>query len=395
MREVWSKARDGSCPRAAPGRRRMLVLSARPLASQRSAANSLECIRVKANSPALTKTAVAGAVRNLSRVRTLTGVQILGIGSYVPSRVVTNEELERTHGLDPKWILQRTGIRERRYAAPDEATSDLCFRAARRAIDAAHVDPADIDFLLVATFTPDMSTPSTACLVQDRLGLVCGACDVQAACSGFVYALALGMSMVVAGQSRLCLVVGGDCNSRIINPKDQKTYPLFGDGAGAVVLAPGGPDQGLLAYRLGSDGSGGNLLMRPACGSRQVPTPEALERGDHYLKMDGRAVFRWAVNTICDSTEEVLAYCGLTPDEIDLVIPHQANTRIINAAMDVLGFPRSKVFQNLDRYGNTSSGSIPIAMDEARAEGYLNRGDRVLITGFGAGLTWGTGVLVI
>ncbi len=334
------------------------------------------------------------AVRQ-SRVRTLTGVQILGIGSYVPERVVTNEDLQKEYGLDPQWIVQRTGIHERRYAAPEQATSDLASEAAKRAIEAAHVDPADIDFLMVATFTPDMSTPSTACLVQDRLGLDCGACDVQAACSGFVYALALGMSMVVAGQSQLCLVIGADCNSRVVDPRDPKTFPLFGDGAGAVLLAPGGPDQGFLAYRLGSDGGGGDLLKRPACGSRKVPTPEDLEKGDHYLKMDGRAVFRWAINIICDSTEEVLTYCGLSTSEIDLVIPHQANTRIINAATDVLGFPREKVFQNLSRYGNTSSGSIPIAMDEARRMGYLNRGDRVLLTGFGAGLTWGTGVLVI
>jgi 3-oxoacyl-[acyl-carrier-protein] synthase-3 len=333
--------------------------------------------------------------RKSSRVRTLTGVQIIGMGSYVPARVVTNEELQRTHGLDPAWIVQRTGIRERRYAAPHQATSDLCIEAAIRAIESSHVDPAEIDFLIVATFTPDMSTPASACIVQDRLGLNCGAMDLQAACSGFVYALVMGMAMVASGQSQLCLVIGGDCNSRVIDPNDPKTFPLFGDGAGAVLLAPGAMDQGFLAYRLGSDGSGGHLLFRPACGSRQVASIEALQRGDHYLKMDGRAVFRWAINIITDSAEEVLRYTGLTPADISLVIPHQANTRIINAAMDVVGFPREKVFQNLDRYGNTSSASIPIAMDEARAMGYLNRGDKVLITGFGAGLTWGTGILTI
>jgi 3-oxoacyl-[acyl-carrier-protein] synthase-3 len=217
--------------------------------------------------------------------------------------------------------------------------------------------------------------------------------DVQAACSGFMYALVTGMSMVGAGQSQLCLVIGGDCNSRIINPKDLKTYPLFGDGAGAVLLAPGAPDQGLLAYRLGADGSGGPLLQRQAGGSRIPPTPEAIEKGLHYLEMDGRAVFKWAVNILTDSVEEVLARAGLTASDLDLVIPHQANIRIINAATDVLGFPRDKVFNNLERYGNTSGGSVPIAMDEARSAGHLNRKDKVLLSGFGAGLTWGTAIL--
>jgi 3-oxoacyl-[acyl-carrier-protein] synthase-3 len=322
-------------------------------------------------------------------------VQIIGTGSYVPERVVTNEELQARLGFDPAWIVQRTGIRERRFAADDQATSDLCVEAAQRCIDSAHIDPRDIDMLVVGTFTPDTSFPSTACMVQDRLKLDCGAMDVQAACSGFVYALVTGMTFVGSGQSQLCLVIGGDCNTRIINPKDSKTYPLFGDGAGAVLLAPGAPDQGLLAYRLGADGSGGPLLQRPACGSRMLPTVEALERGDHYLQMDGRAVFKWAVTIVTDSTEEVLARAGLTASQLDLVIPHQANIRIINAATDVLGFPRDKVFNNLERYGNTSAGSIPIAMDEARSAGHLNRGDKILMSGFGAGLTWGTAVLVM
>ena len=332
-------------------------------------------------------------IRLLDRTRSLCGVQVIGTGSYVPERVVTNEELYATYGMDPSWILQRTGIRERRMAAPDQATSDLCVEAAQRSIDSAHVDTRDIDMLVVGTFTPDMSFPSTACLMQDRLGLDCGAFDVQAACSGFIYALVTGMAYVGSGQSQLCLVVGGDCNTRIINPKDAKTYPLFGDGAGAVLLVPGAPDQGLLAYRLGSDGSGAGLLHRPACGSRMVATPEAIEKGLHYLHMDGRAVFKWAVNILTDSTAEVLERAGLTVEQIDLVVPHQANIRIINAATDVLGFAREKVFNNLERYGNTSAGSIPIALDEARSAGYLNRGDKILISGFGAGLTWGTAVL--
>jgi 3-oxoacyl-[acyl-carrier-protein] synthase-3 len=333
--------------------------------------------------------------RLFDRTRCLLGVQIIGTGSYVPDRVVTNEELQASLGFDPAWIVQRTGIRERRFAAPDQATSDMCTEAAQRAIDSAHIDVRDIDFLLIGTFTPDQTFPSTACMVQDRLRLDCGAIDVQAACAGFMYALVVGMSMVGSGQSQLCLVVGGDCNSRIINPQDSKTYPLFGDGAGAVLLAPGAPDQGLLAYRLGADGSGGPLLQRRACGSRLAPSAEAIEKGYHFLEMDGRAVFKWAVNILTDSSEEVLERAGLTVKELDLVIPHQANIRIINAATDVLGISRDMVFNNLDRYGNTSAGSIPIAMDEARSAGYLNRNDKVLLSGFGAGLTWGTAVLSV
>jgi 3-oxoacyl-[acyl-carrier-protein] synthase-3 len=333
--------------------------------------------------------------RLFDRTRSLLGVQIIGTGSYVPERVVTNEELHQKYGFDPAWIIQRTGIRERRFAAPEQATSDLCVEAAQRCIDSAHVDTRDIDLILVGTFTPDHTFPSTACIVQDRLKLDCGACDVQAACSGFMYALVTGMSFVGCGQSQMCLVLGGDCNTRIINPKDSKTFPLFGDGAGAVLLTPGAPDQGLLAYRLGADGSGGSLLQRPACGSRMAPTAEAIEQGMHYLQMNGPAVFKWAVNILTDSANEVLERAGLTASQLDLVIPHQANVRIINAATDVLGLPRSKVFNNLDRYGNTSAGSVPIAMDEARTAGHLNRGDKVLLSGFGAGLTWGTGILCV
>jgi len=333
--------------------------------------------------------------RLFDRTRSLLGVQIIGTGSYVPDRIITNEELQKTLGFDPAWIVQRTGIRERRFAAPDQATSDMCVEAAQRAIDSAHIDVRDIDFLVIGTFTPDQSFPSTASMVQDRLKLDCGALDVQAACAGFMYALVVGMSMVGSGQSQLCLVVGGDCNSRIINPQDSKTYPLFGDGAGAVLLAPGAPDQGLLAYRLGADGSGGPLLQRRACGSRLAPSAHAIEKGYHFLEMDGRAVFKWAVNILTDSSEEVLERARITVKDLDLVIPHQANIRIINAATDVLGIPRDMVFNNLDRYGNTSAGSIPIAMDEARSAGYLNRNDKVLLSGFGAGLTWGTAVLSV
>ncbi len=234
-------------------------------------------------------------------------MQILGTGSYVPDNVVSNLDLRDSHGFDPEWIVNRTGIHERRFALPHQATSDLCTHAAARCLKDAGCDPAEVDLLVVGTFTPDMCFPSTGNLVQDRLHLNCPAFDVQAACAGFVFALATAAQFVAAGTSQRALVIGGDCNSRVINPGDQKSFPLFGDGAGAVLLAPGEPDQGLVAYQLGSDGSGGDLLSRPACGSRIPPTAEVLDQGLHYLTMDGRAVFKWAVRILTDSTVAVMA----------------------------------------------------------------------------------------
>jgi len=325
--------------------------------------------------------------------RSLMGVRIVGTGSYVPDAVVTNEHLHQRLGFDSEWIVKRTGIRERRHVLPHQATSDLCYEAAVRCIDTAGVDPKDIDLLLLATFSPDMSFPSTACLVQDRLRLNCPAVDMQAACAGFMYALITGAAYVVSGASDMALIIGGDANSRIVNPDDLKTYPLFGDGAGAVLLTRGEPDQGIISFSLGADGSGGDLLCRPACGSRLPPTTELLSKGMQYMHMDGRAVFRWAVAILCDTIQDVLKASNLSPQEIDLYIPHQANIRIINAAIDVLHIPRSRVFNNLDRYGNTSGGSVPLALDEAVQEGHIKRGTKLVLSGFGAGLTWGTAVL--
>ncbi len=318
------------------------------------------------------------------------GVQILGSGRYLPELVVTNHDLQESHGFDPEWIVNRTGIHERRFAPPHQATSDLCSIAATRCLEAAGCDPAEVDLLVVGTFTPDMCFPSTACLVQDRLKLNCPSFDLQAACAGFVYALVTAAQFVAAGTSRRALVIGGDCNSRVINPGDQKSFPLFGDGAGAVLLGPGSPEQGMLAYQLGSDGSGGDLLSRPACGSRIPPTPEALAGGLHYLTMDGRAVFKWAVRILADSSTTVMAKAKVGVKDIRWFIPHQANIRIIHSASDVLGFPREVVYKNLERYGNTSGGSIPIALDELIEDGQVERGDLILTSGFGAGLNWGT-----
>ncbi|MBL8794706.1 MAG: ketoacyl-ACP synthase III [Planctomycetia bacterium] len=321
------------------------------------------------------------------------GLRVVGTGSYVPDAVVSNEHLHKRLGFDSDWIVKRTGILERRHALPHQATSDLCCEAAKKCIAQAKVDPKDIDLLLLATFTPDMAFPATACLVQDRLGLRCPAVDMQAACAGFMYAFITGAAYVLSGASDLALIIAGDCNSRILNPDDLKTYPLFGDGAGAVLLTRGRPDQGILSYSMGSDGSGGDLLCRPACGSRLPPTAELLDRGMHYMQMDGRAVFRWAVAILCDTIQDVLNASGLKPEDIDLYIPHQANIRIINAAIDVLHIPRSRVYNNLERYGNTSAGSVPLALDEAIAEGRVKPGQRIVLSGFGAGLNWGTAVV--
>jgi 3-oxoacyl-[acyl-carrier-protein] synthase-3 len=322
--------------------------------------------------------------------RTLLGVRMLGSGSYLPELVVSNHDLRETHGFDPDWIVNRTGIHERRFAMPHQATSDLCVHAASRCLKACGREISDVDLLVVATFTPDMAFPSTANLIQDRLKLNCPAFDVQAACAGFVFALVIAAQFVATGNSECALVIGGDCNSRVINPSDQKSFPLFGDGAGAVLLAPGEKDQGLVAYQLGSDGSGGDLLSRPACGSRIPPSPTVLEKGLHFLTMDGRAVFKWAVRILADSCQLVLDHAGSDVADVRWFIPHQANVRIIHAASDVLGFHRDAVYKNLERYGNTSAGSIPIALDELYRERAIERGDLLLTSGFGAGLNWGT-----
>src|SRR5437868_6646179 len=327
------------------------------------------------------------------KCRRLTGVKVLATGSYVPDAVVTNEHLRERFGFDSDWIVKRTGILERRHALPHQATSDLCHEAALRCIDRAGVRAQDIDLVVLATFTPDMSFPSTACLLQDRLRLTAAAIEIQAACAGFMYALITGAAYVASGASSLALVVGGDCNSRILNPDDIKTYPLFGDGAGAVLLTRGRPDQGLLSFSLGADGGGGDLLSRPACGSRMPPTADLLSKGLHYMHMDGRAVFRWAVAILCDTNQDVLKASNLDPRAVDLYIAHQANIRIINAAIDVLHIPRNRVYNNLDRYGNTSAGSVPLALDEAVAEGRVKPGNLVVLSGFGAGLAWGTAVM--
>lgn len=327
------------------------------------------------------------------------GVRVTGTGKYVPEVVVTNADLYdrlnfAARGYNTEWIVQRTGIRERRHARPEQATSDLCVAAALDCFKKSGYGPKDIDLLVLGTFTPDMSFPSTACIVQDKLGLVGPAVEVEAACAGFMYALITAAAYVAAGASDRALVIGGDANSRILNPGDPKIYPLFGDGAGAVVLERGSPEQGILAYSMGSDGSGGMMLCRPAGGSRTPTTPELLAEGKQYMHMDGQGVYRWAVEILRDTVEDVIAHAKLTASDLGLVIPHQANIRIIEQALHKwLRIPHEKVFNNMDRYGNTSAGSIPLALDEAIAAGRLKRGQAALLSGFGAGLAWGTALM--
>lgn len=326
------------------------------------------------------------------RTRSLLGVQIVATGSYVPETIVTNADLQDRYGCDSSWIEQRTGILSRRYAAPEQATSDLCIEAARRACRAGNIDPRQIDLVVVGTFTPDFQCPTTANLVQDALGIDAPAFDVHAACSGFMYALTTAAQYVATNNSKLALVIGGDCNSRIVNPADQKVAPLFGDGAGAVLLAKGDAHQGLVCYQMGSDGSGGAMLDRRSGGSKYPLSHAALDAGEQFLQMDGRNVFKWAVRAVTETIELVLRKSGLGVNDVSLYVLHQANIRIINYALEQLGIDSRKVFNNLQQYGNTSGASIPLALDEAYQRGLIHRGDTVLMSGFGAGLTWGTGL---
>ncbi len=326
------------------------------------------------------------------RTSSLLGVQIAGTGSFLPEQVVTNEKLNEQYGCDANWIVQRTGILERRHAPPEMATSDMCVGAARNAIRASGIDPQQIDLLVCGTFTPDYHCPSTACLIQDQLGLDCPAFDTVAACAGFMYSMVTAAQYVATGNAKCALAIGADLNSRIVDPRDQRTFPLFGDGAGAVVITRGNAHQGLICYQLGSDGSGGPLLDRKAGGTRQPLSIDALVAGDHYMRMDGRSVFKWAVRMLADTIELVLEKSGKTVDDVSLFLLHQANIRIISAAAEQLGIPEEKLFNNLQKYGNTSAASIPIVLDEAVRAGRLQRGDLALMCGFGAGLTWGTGL---
>lgn len=331
-----------------------------------------------------------------SRYGRAVGFRLAGIGAAVPPRVVTNADLARL-GCDPEWIVARSGIRERRHVDEGVATSDLAAAAGEAAIASSGRPRGDVDLLVLGTFTPDMCIPSTACLVQEKLGLDAPAMDVTAACAGFAYALITAAQFVAAGTSRLPLVIGADANSRLVDPEDIKTWPLFGDGAGGVLLEPCEPDasgreHGLLAFGFGADGRGAGLLACPMSGSRQPPSAEGLARRDQYMKMDGRAVFKWAIRLAEESIRQVIGRAGVPLEQVDLFVLHQANARIVEGVRDSLELPAEKVFVNLDRYGNTSSGSIPLALEEAWRIGRVGPGSTVVICGFGGGLAWGTAV---
>jgi 3-oxoacyl-[acyl-carrier-protein] synthase-3 len=320
-------------------------------------------------------------------------VSITGIGSHAPARVMKNDELAKIVDTSDEWIVERTGIRERRVAAPEEALSDLSLPAAIAALAQAELDPSAVDLLVVATVTPDMAFPSTGAILADRLGAKdAAAYDLSAGCTGFVYALAQAHGMVASGLADHALVVGGDVLSRIVDWEDRSTCVLFGDGTGAVVIERV-RDGGFLGFELGADGSGGNELYIPAGGSRAPATAETVAGRQHYAKMNGREVFKFATRVLVDSAEKLLDECGVPVDEVDVYVPHQANVRIIDHARKKLGIPEERTVVNVDRYGNTSSGSIPLALGDAESDGRLVPGELVLMTGMGAGLTWGSALI--
>ena len=316
-------------------------------------------------------------------------ISITGLGAYVPERVLTNDELATIVDTSDEWIMSRTGIRERRIAAPEEALTDLALPAARAALAQAGADAKEIDLLVCATVTPDMMFPTSSALLADELGAPdAAAYDLLAGCTGFMYALAQAYGMMAAGLAERALVVGGDVLSRILDWTDRSTLVLFGDGAGAVVLERV-PEPGFLGFELGADGGGGIHLSLPGSGSRRIEDSSA----NGFVHMNGREVFKFATRVLVSSAQAVLERCGVSVDEVDVYVPHQANVRIMDHAAEKLGIPKDRMVVNVDRYGNTSSGSIPLALADAQRDGRLKKGDLVLMTGMGAGLTWGSGLM--
>src|SRR5512133_1327391 len=320
---------------------------------------------------------------------------IVGTGSYAPERVVTNAELEKMVETSDQWILDRTGIRERRVAAPEQASSDLAFEAARRALDSAKLDPKDVEAIIVGTITPDYPFPSCAAVLQGRLGNTKAfAFDVSAACAGSLYALATGDRFVASGAVKNALVVGADTLSRITDWTDRNTCILFGDGAGAMVLTPtDDPKRGILTTRLHTDGSLVPILYQPGGGSRDPISQKVVDAKSHYVTMNGREVFKVAVRALEESCREVLAAEKLTPGDVTYVLAHQANKRILDATLHRLDIPESKCWMNLEKYGNTSAASLPMTLDEANRAGWLKPGDVVLMMAIGGGMAWGASVV--
>lgn len=320
-------------------------------------------------------------------------VSITGLGASVPERVLTNDELAKMVDTSDEWIVKRTGIRERRVAGPEEALSDISLPAARTALERAGVSAESLDLIVVATVTPDMLFPATAAILADELGATdAAAYDLSAGCTGFMYAVAQASAMLAAGLGRRALVVGGDLLSKIVDWSDRSTCIVFGDGAGAVVLERSA-NGGFIGFELGADGAGGLDLYLPAGGSREPTSEDTVARGAHYVRMNGREVFKFATRVLVSSGRKLLDECGVAVEDVDVYVPHQANVRIIEHATEKLGILPERVVINVDRYGNTSSGSIPLALAEAVGEGRVKRGDLVLMTGMGAGLTWGSALM--
>jgi 3-oxoacyl-[acyl-carrier-protein] synthase-3 len=322
-------------------------------------------------------------------------VKIAALSTYVPPKLLTNADLEKMVETSNEWILQRTGIRERHVVDDGMATSDLAREASLGAIARAGLTPKDIGFIVVGTTTPDMMFPSTACLLQHKIGASnAWGFDLGAACSGFTFALATGMQMVATGSSEYALVVGADVMSSIIDYTDRTTCVLFGDGAGAVVLAPANDDEpGIIAFEHEVDGSGGPALCMPAGGSLRPASKETVEQRLHYVKQDGATVFKFAVRKTEEISRRVLEKANITPEDVKLFVSHQANSRIITAAADRLGFPPEKVVINLERFGNTTAATIPLALNDAVNDGRLKKGDLVLLASVGAGFTVGSVLL--
>jgi 3-oxoacyl-[acyl-carrier-protein] synthase-3 len=319
---------------------------------------------------------------------------ITGTGSYVPEKVLSNADLEKMVDTSDEWITSRTGIKERRLAAPGEFTSDLASKAALRAMEMAGVTAAQLDLIIVASITPDMPFPNTACLVQQKIGARrIPSFDIEAACSGFLYALEVGQSFITARTFETVLVIGAEKLSSITNWNDRNTCVLFGDGAGAAILQNRPLSHGLLTTALGADGSKCELLSMPGGGSRNPATAETIQNGLHYLRMDGKETFKNAVQAMCGAATEVLTRCEIDITRIKCVIPHQANRRIIDAVGERLGATPEQMFINLHKYGNTSAASVAIALDEAVRSGRVLRGDLILMLAFGAGLTWGAAII--
>ncbi|MBS4539760.1 ketoacyl-ACP synthase III [Clostridium sp. D2Q-11] len=322
------------------------------------------------------------------------GIGIIGTGSYIPDNILTNKELESIVDTSDEWITTRTGIKERRILDKSKATSYMAKIAGQRAIDASGLGSDDIDMIIVTTVTPDMAFPSTACIVQEKLGLKnAAAFDLEAACTGFIYGLSTGYSFIKSGLYQNVLVISADNLSKIIDWEDRNTCVLFGDGAGAVVLSKVESNKGIMSIKLGADGSGGDLLSQPAGGSLRPSTLETVKDKLHFIKMEGNSVFKFAVKTMVESSKQVMEESEVKIQEIDHLIPHQANMRIIESASKRLKIDLDKVQLNLEKYGNMSSASIPVALDEAVRSGKLHDNENVLLVGFGGGLTWGATLL--